>query len=53
MTNFGNLTGSEWVGFFFVLLVVGYTDEGRDLLEGALFKHYQNLKKKQRIGLLI
>ena len=52
MTNTGNLTGTEWVGFYFALLVVGRTDQGRNLLEKkALPYHYGKVKEeaKERI----
>ena len=49
MTNLGNLTGSEWAGFFFGLLVVGRTDQGRRLLEKkALPHHYEKVKKESK-----
>ena len=48
MTNTGNLTGSEWAGYYFALFVVGRTDEGKMLIEEALPEHYQKLKKEAR-----
>ena len=44
MTNTGNLTGSEWVGFFFALLVVGLTENGKRLITSSLENHYQKTK---------
>ncbi len=44
MTNTGNLTGSEWAGFYFALFVVGRTDEGKRLLQATLPGHYRKLK---------
>ena len=44
MTNTGHLTGSEWVGFYFALLIVGLTRKGKTLLEASLSSHYQKTK---------
>ena len=47
MTNTGNLTGSEWVGFYFALLVVGLTEKGKALIETSLQSHHQRTKVLQ------
>ena len=49
MTNTGNLTGTEWVGFCFALLLVGRTDQGRNLLEKkALPCHCGKVKEEAK-----
>ena len=54
LTNLSLVSGTEWLGFWFIILVVGRTNEGSDFLSSAFEDHYEKVKliAKENIAVL-